>query len=80
MQEQDFEYFIQNMGDFYKRYGHKFLVIKNKNIIGSYDTFNTALDETLKKESAGTFIIQECFRNKEESVNYFQGNVMFISA
>jgi fibrillarin-like rRNA methylase len=80
MQDQDFGYFIQNMESFYKQYGHKFLAIKNKNILGAYDSFNTALDETLKTEPVGTFIIQECFNNKEESVNHFQGNVMFVPA
>jgi fibrillarin-like rRNA methylase len=80
MQDQDFEYFIQNMEEFYRQYGHKFLAIKNRNILGSYDSFNAALDETLKKEAAGTFIIQECFKTKEESVNHFQGNVMLVPA
>jgi fibrillarin-like rRNA methylase len=80
MQDQDFEYFIQNMGSFYEQYGHKFLAIKNKNILGAYDSFNIALDETLKNNDVGTFIIQECFKNREESVNHFQGNVIFIPA
>jgi hypothetical protein len=55
-------------------------VIKNRNILGVYDSFNAALDETLKKEAAGTFIIQECFKNKEESVNRFRCNVMPVLA
>jgi hypothetical protein len=78
MQDQDFEYFIQNMESFYTKYSHKFLAIKDKKILGAYDSFNTALEETLKHEQVGTFIIQECFRNKEESVNHFQGNVTLV--
>jgi hypothetical protein len=80
MQDQDFEYFIQHMESFYKQYGHKFLAIKDKNVLAAYDSFNTALDETLKQEQAGTFIIQECFKSREESVNHFQGNVLFVPA
>jgi hypothetical protein len=67
-QDQDFDYFLQNVGSFYKRYGHKFLAVKNKAVLGVYDSFDTAIYETLKSELLGTFIIQECFRNKEESV------------
>ncbi|MDR2758326.1 MAG: hypothetical protein LBB78_03000 [Spirochaetaceae bacterium] len=78
MQDQDFEYFIQNIEYFYQQYGHKFLAIKDKKVIGSYDSFDMALEETLKHEQIGTFIIQECFRNKEESVNHFQGNVTIV--
>jgi hypothetical protein len=80
MQDQDFEYFLQNMESLYGKYGHKFIAIKNKNILGSYDTFNGAVDETLKNESVGSFIIQECFKNQQEAVNQFQGNVHFASA
>jgi hypothetical protein len=79
-QDQDFEYFIQNMETLYKQYGHKFIAIKDKTILGAYDSFNAALDETLRHESAGSFIVQECFKNKQESVNQFQGNVQFVPA
>jgi hypothetical protein len=80
MQDQDFEYFVQNMEGFYQQHGHKFLAIKDKNILGVYDSFNMALDETLKTESVGTFIIQECFKTKEESINRFQSNVTLVTA
>jgi fibrillarin-like rRNA methylase len=79
-QDQDFEYFIQNIEAFYKQYGHKFLAIKDRNILGAYDSFNTALEETLKQEQIGTFIIQECFKNKEESVTGAIFNVMAVPA
>ncbi|MDR1202271.1 MAG: hypothetical protein LBL58_11700 [Tannerellaceae bacterium] len=79
-QDRDFEYFIQNIESFYKQYGHKFLAIKDRNILGVYDSFNAALEETLKQEQIGTFIIQECFKTREESVYHFQGNVMAVHA
>lgn len=28
----DFNYFIENYMDFYKKYGHKFIAIKNKKV------------------------------------------------
>jgi fibrillarin-like rRNA methylase len=76
MQKQDYDFFVQNMELFYQKYGHKFLAIKNKNVIGVYDDFDNALDYTLKKEKAGTFLIQECYENREKSIHYFQDNVM----
>jgi hypothetical protein len=80
MQDQNFDYFTQNMGAFYKEYGHKFLVIKDRNVLGAYVSFDTALDGTLKKEAAGSFVIQECFKERKEAVNGFQGNEMFVHA
>lgn len=76
MQNQDYDYFLKNMEGIYQKYGHKFVAIKDLHILGAYSTFNDALNETLKKEELGTFLIQECFRNKEECVHNFQGNVM----
>lgn len=83
MQEQqnkDFDYFLQNMGKFYEVYGRKFLAIKNLHVLGAYDTFQDAYNDTIKTEEIGTFLIQECFQNREESVQHFQGNVTPVFA
>jgi hypothetical protein len=79
-QDLDFNYFLENMENLYRSHGHKFVAVKNKNILGIYDNFNEALESTLKTEELGTFIIQECFDNVEKIVHHFQGNVMPISA
>jgi hypothetical protein len=75
MQDQDFDFFVNNMPKLYSAYGHKFLAIKESNILGAYDTFNEALETTLKTDKLGTFLIQECFDSVEKMVNHFQGNV-----
>jgi hypothetical protein len=79
-QSQDFYYFLENMEDFYQTYGHKYVTLKNKNILGVYDTFEEALETTLKTEELGTFLVQECFANKEKMVHHFQGNVVPVPA
>ena len=76
MQDQDYEFFLQNIEELYKLYGKKFIVIKNRQILGIYNDFGDALDETLKTEEIGTFIIQECFQNKKECVHNYQNNVI----
>jgi hypothetical protein len=80
MQEQDFNYFLQNMESLYKAHGHKFVSIKNQAVLGVYDTFNAALENTLKTDELGTFLIQECLENKDKLVNQFQGNVTPVPA
>jgi fibrillarin-like rRNA methylase len=76
VQNQEFQFFLQNMETFYKTYGHKFVAVKNQGILGAYDSFNDALDTTLKTEELGTFLIQEIFDDREKMVHHFQGNVM----
>jgi len=75
MQDQDFDYFLKNMDKLYKTHGQKFVTVKNQNFLGTYNTFNEALETTLKTEEMGTFLIQECFDSVEKMVNHFQGNV-----
>jgi len=78
--DKDFDFFLQNMEKLYKERGHIFVAIKNRNILGTYDTFNEALETTLKTEQLGTFLIQECFESREKLVHHFQGNVMPVPA
>jgi hypothetical protein len=80
MQDQDFDYFLKNMESLYKAHGHKFVAIKNQAVLGVYDNFNAALENTLKTDELGTFLIQECLESKEKLVNHFQGNVTPVLA
>ena len=74
---EDYDFFIDNLPALYAEYGHRFLVIKNQSVMGAYDDFREAYDETLKTEELGTFIIQECVDNPEKLVQRFQLNVSF---
>ena len=61
----DFNYFIEHYQEFYDEYGHRFIAIKNSEILGVYDTEKEAITDVSKKHPLGTFIVQEC--NGEES-------------
>lgn len=60
MQESDFLWFVENMKDLFMKYGHSFLAIKNKKVLGSYSSYAEGVHETEKTEQIGTFIIQKC--------------------
>ena len=76
MQDKDFEWFIENYNTLYDEYSCCFLVIKNKQILGAYKSFDEAVDTTLQTEEIGTFIVQEC--NGDESAYTIQIASMFI--
>lgn len=73
--DSDFEYFKENMIDFYNEYGNKFIAIKDKKVLGVYDTFDDAINETLKTEKLGTFLIQQCTDSDANFTYVFQSNV-----
>jgi hypothetical protein len=56
----DFNWFIDNYQSLFDQYGHKVLGIKNKNIIGVFDSEIEAADALAETEENGTYIIQEC--------------------
>lgn len=56
----DFNFFIENYQEFYQKYGHKFLAIKNKNILGAYNSVLDAINSLTPKYETGSYIIQEC--------------------
>lgn len=68
--QQDFDFFIAHYDEFFQKYGHKFIVIRLKEIIGIYDTEVDAVNETSKKYPIGTFIVQECNGDESGYTNY----------
>ena len=57
---EDFAWFKEHYADFQKKYGESFIAIKNKKILGVYDSYGNGVRETAKTEELGTFIVQEC--------------------
>ena len=68
MQRSDFNWFLNHYDELYREYGHKFIVIKNKEVLGVYDSVREALDNT--DEDLGTFIVQECNGDESAYTNY----------
>lgn len=70
MREDDFKWFIDNYNELYQQYGHSYLAIKNKTVLGSYKTVVDAVNETSESEEPGTFIVQECNGKESGYTNY----------
>lgn len=64
----DFNWFLDNYQSLFEKYGHKYLVIKNKTILGAYNSMREAIDNT--NEELGTYIVQECNGNETAYTNY----------
>ena len=71
-QKLDYLWFNDNTEELYKKHGEKYAAIKNKSILGLYDNFDMAIDNTMKTEKLGTFLVQKIYKNVED--------VEFISA
>lgn len=66
----DFEFFIAHYDELYRKYGHKFIVIRNQEILGVYEDVVTAVRITSETYPVGTFIVQECTGDESGYTNY----------
>lgn len=74
----NYEYYISEYEKIYSQYSDKFVVIKDKEILGAYDSFEEAYKKTVKTEEIGTFLIQHCTK-EQSNVNYFYSNNVIFS-
>ena len=73
----NYSYFKKHLTELMQDYYGKYIVIKDCQTIGSYDSFENAYHETIKKEKLGTFIIQHCVSLEESTVHFANPNVSF---
>ena len=59
----EFKYYRTNYGRLRERYCNKYIVIKGKKVIGTYNSHAEAFQETIKHEELGTFLIQRILNN-----------------
>lgn len=70
MQTADFNWFVENIDELYKEFGACYLSIQNKKVLGRYNSYAEAVNETSKSIPLGTFIVQKCGESKEAYTNY----------
>ena len=64
-QEEDFEWFVENYDGLFKQYGECYLVIRNKRVICTCESYAEGLNKGKSLFEMGTFIVQHC--NGDES-------------
>ena len=75
--QKQLDYFKINQDEFVKKYKGKFLVIKDQNVQGIYDTEIEAYTDAKKKFELGTFLIQQCLPGQESYTQTFHSRVTF---
>jgi len=71
----EFDYYISNQDELVKQHNGKFIVIKNCEVIGSYDSEFEAIEETVKEHELGTFLVQKCEPGDESYTQTYHSRV-----
>lgn len=77
MLEKEFKYYLENQKALVQKYNGKFIVIKNDEVVGVYDSELLAFNESLKDHKPGTFLIQHCKSGDESYTATFHSRVVF---
>ncbi len=72
-----FAYYLANQAELVKKYNGKYIVIKNRTVIGAYDDAATAVAETTKSHQLGTFLVQKVEPGEGAYTQTFHSRVAF---
>jgi hypothetical protein len=75
--EQEFDYYLKNKDEFLKQYENKYLVIKDKTVVGTYDSELEAYKFASEKYENGSYLIQPCTRDDGSLTQTFYSRVAF---
>lgn len=70
MRHDDFNWFVDNYDELYKKYGESYLAIKDRHVLAAYQSLPEALKETQKTEEPGSFIVQKCDGTESAYTSY----------
>lgn len=77
MVKDEFQYYLDHQAELVKQYNGKVLVIKNKHVIGVYNTIQEAYDKTTQEHEIGTFLIQKCTPGDKDYSQTFHSRAIF---
>lgn len=75
--EKEFDYYLEHQDELVKEYDGKFIVIKDNEVIGVYDSKNDAINNTMESHEIGTFLVQLCEAGEQSYTQTYHSRVIF---
>lgn len=75
--KQEFEYYLAHQAEMVSKYNGKFIVIKDRQVIGVFDKQVSAVTETQKNHKVGTFLVQKVEPGTAAYTQTFHSRVAF---
>lgn len=74
--KREYDYYLANQSELLKKYKNKFIVIKDRAVVGSFETEFDAYSFAVQNFSLGTFLIQKCSRKEDNHTQTFHSRVV----
>ena len=75
--EKEFKYYLDHQDELVKEYNGKYIVIKNEQVIGAFDSELEAINKTKEDHELGTFLVQKCEPGSESYTQTYNSRVTF---
>jgi len=75
--EEEFRFYLEKQDELTKKYGGKFIVIRNSEIIGVFDSEIEAVQKTSIKYELGSFLVQKCELGDASYTQTYHSRVIF---
>ena len=75
---EEFEFYLNHQDELVKEYAGKYIVIKDRKVLGAYGSEAEAIRETTREHTLGTFIVQKCEAGNEAYTQVFHSRVAFV--
>lgn len=75
--KKEFEFYLKNQDKFVEKYNGKYIVIKNQEVIGVFESEIEAVEQTSVNHELGTFLVQKCEPGKESYTQTYHSRVVF---
>jgi hypothetical protein len=75
--DNEFKYFLDHQEELVKQYREKFLVIKDSQVKGAFNTEGEAYAFGSKNYELGTFLIQQCLPGENAYTQTYHSRVIF---
>jgi len=76
--EREFKYYVEHQDKLVEKYNGKFIVIKDCNVIGAFDSELEAIEKTAEKHELGTFLVQKCEPGSDSYTYTYHSRVAFV--
>lgn len=75
--QNEFEFFLKHQQEFARLYAGKFVVIKDRKVLGAFESEIEAVRVTSERHALGTFIVQKCTGDSGSVTQTFHSRVAF---
>ena len=75
--KEEFQWYLQNQDDLVAQYEGRYLVIKDKKILGVFDNDMDAIRQTMLNHELGTFLVQICSSDPHSTSAIFRSRARF---